>query len=74
MNCLGKVTHLNSRNLAIVSAKKKLSKNTKIFNSEGKLIGRIVNIFGPVNEPYIAIAANKGFRITRIVGREVYHK
>ena len=53
---------------------KKLSKNTKIFNSEGKLIGRIVNIFGPVTEPYVAIAANKGFRITRIVGREVYHK
>ena len=74
MNCLGKVTHLNSRNCAIVNTKKKISKNTKIYDSEGKLVGKVVNIFGPVREPYLAISANKGFRITRLIGREVYNK
>ena len=74
MNILGKVTHLDSRNLAIIVSKKKVSKNTKVFDSEGKLVGRVVNIFGPVSEPYLAISANKGFRITRLVGREVYRK
>jgi rRNA processing protein Gar1 len=74
MICLGKVSHLNSKNLAIVLAKEKVNKNTKIFDSEMKLVGRVVNIFGPVKETYLAISANKGFRITRLVGREVYRK
>ncbi len=74
MNCLGKVTHLNSRNCAIVNTKKKISKNTKVYDSEGKLVGKVVNIFGPVSKPYLAISANKGFRITRLIGREVYNK
>ena len=74
MRCLGKVSHLDSRNLAIVIAEDKVSKNTKVFNSENKHVGRVVNIFGPVSHPYLAIAANKGTRITRLVGREIYRK
>ena len=74
MHCLGKVSHLDSRNLAIVIAEAKVSKNTKVFDSENKHVGRVVNIFGPVNQPYLAIAAKKGTRITRLVGREVYRK
>ena len=74
MICLGKVSHLNSRNLAIVIAKQKVNKNTKVFDSENILVGRVVNIFGPVKQPYLAISANKGFRVTRLVGREVYRK
>jgi rRNA processing protein Gar1 len=74
MECLGKVAHLDSKNRAIVIAKKKVSKNTKIYDSENNLIGRVVDIFGPVNEPYLAISAKKGMRITRIIGREIYKK
>tara|TARA_B100002051_G_C16413064_1_gene475613 strand:+ start:340 stop:522 length:183 start_codon:yes stop_codon:yes gene_type:complete len=60
--------------MAIVSTHDKINKNTKIYDSEKRNIGRVVNIFGPVSEPYIAIAPNKGMRITKIVGREVYRK
>ena len=74
MKCVGKVSHLNSRNMAIVSTHDKINKNTKIYDSEKRNIGRVVNIFGPVSEPYIAIAPNKGMRITKIVGREVFRK
>ena len=54
--------------------KKKVSKNTKIYDSEKRVIGRVVNIFGPVSDPYLAIAPSKGMRITKIIGREVYKK
>ena len=74
MHCLGKVSHLDSRNLAIVIAENKVSKNTKVFDSENKHVGRVINIFGPVSQPYLAIAAKKGTRITRLVGREVYSR
>ena len=74
MKCVGRVSHLNSRNLAIVSTHKKVPKNTKIYDSEKRIIGKVVNIFGPVRDPYLAIAPNKGIRITKIVGREVYKK
>jgi len=74
MKCVGRVSHLNSRNLAIVSTDDKVPKNTKIYDSEKRNIGRVVNIFGPVSEPFLAISPNKGIRITKIVGREVYKK
>ena len=74
MKCVGRVSHLNSRNLAIVSTDKKVPKDTKIYDSEKRIIGKVVNIFGPVRDPYLAIAPNKGIRITKIVGREVYKK
>ena len=74
MHCLGKVSHLDSRNLAIVITENKVSKNTKVFDSENKHVGKVVNIFGPESQPYLAIAAKKGTRITRLVGREVYRK
>ena len=68
MECLGRVAHLDSKNRAIILA------NTKVFDSESNLVGRVVDIFGPVNEPYLAISAKKGVRITKIIGREVYRK
>jgi|TARA_Y100000996_G_scaffold403573_1_gene376679 rRNA processing protein Gar1 len=74
MKCLGKVIHLDSKNRAIVITKNKVSKNTKVFDAENNLVGRVINIFGPVNEPYLAISAKKGLRITKLVGREVYKK
>lgn len=74
MYCLGKVSHLDSRNLAILVSKEKVPKNTKVFDSENKHVGSVVNIFGPVVEPYLAIAAKKGTRITKLVGREIYRK
>ena len=74
MKCLGKVAHLDIKNRAIVITTKKVEKNTKVFDAESNLVGRVVNIFGPVNEPYLAISAKKGLRITKLVGREVYRK
>ena len=74
MKCLGKVAHLDNNNRAIVIATNKVEKNTKVFDAESNLVGRVVNIFGPVNEPYLAISAKKGLRITKLVGREVYRK
>tara|TARA_B100001123_G_C15255599_1_gene1004539 strand:+ start:1005 stop:1229 length:225 start_codon:yes stop_codon:yes gene_type:complete len=74
MQCLGKVSHIDSKSHAIVIAKDKVSKNTKVFDSESRLVGRVTNIFGPVDEPYLAISAKKGFRITKLIGREIYIK
>ena len=74
MECLGKVAHLDSRNRAIILSKKKVAKNTKVFDSESNLVGRVVDIFGPISEPYLAIAAKKVIRITKLVGREGYRK
>ena len=41
MKCVGRVSHLNSRNLAIVNTDNKVPKNTKIYDSEKRLIGKI---------------------------------
>ena len=71
MKCVGRVSHLNSRNLAIVNTDKKVPKNTKIYDSEKRIIGRVVNIFGPVSDPYLAIAPVSYTHLTLPTNREV---
>ena len=74
MKCVGKVSHLDSKNRAIIIAREKVPINTRVLDSENKPIGKVVDVFGPVREPYIAIISKKKTRITKYVGREVYRK
>ena len=38
-----------------------------------KLLGRIVNIYGPVTKPYLAIKPNaKGQNLLEMVGKDIY--
>ncbi len=53
-----------------IIARIKVSKlGKKVYSSSGRYIGRIVKIFGPVNEPYAKIKVERKWG--RIVG-EVY--
>ena len=35
-------------------------------------VGRVVDVFGPLNRPYVAVSPDEGVRIAGLVGAKVY--
>jgi RNA-binding protein len=35
-------------------------------------VGRVVDVFGPVDRPYVAVATDRGVRLAELVGQKLY--
>ncbi|MFB6129835.1 MAG: H/ACA ribonucleoprotein complex subunit GAR1 [Salinigranum sp.] len=35
-------------------------------------VGRVVDVFGPVDRPYLAVSPRSGVRLTDLLGRKLY--
>ena len=68
---LGSALHVskNSGNL-IVRTEQEVQIGENVYDKRGKKVGRVFDIFGPVDRPYVAI---KGIgEVDRLVGKTVY--
>lgn len=46
-----------------------------VFDKKAQEIGIIIDVFGPVRNPYVAIRPNTGFDAKKIIGQVLYmHK
>jgi len=52
---LGKVLHLSNSKKLILKTKVKVRTGTKVLVSNGKLVGHVFDIFGPIKDPYVSI-------------------
>ncbi len=43
-----------------------------IFDRNGKRIGNIIDVFGPVSHPYVRIKGAKGVDLKNFVGKTIY--
>ena len=55
MNRLGEVLHLSTNKNLILKTKSKVKTKSPVFNEELRQIGIILDIFGPVNNPYVSV-------------------
>ncbi len=55
MKQLGKVLHLSNSRKLILRTKVKVKPGIKVLNAKRKQVGLILDIFGPVRNPYISI-------------------
>ena len=53
---LGKVLHLSGSSKLILKTKVNVTTKTKVLDSNGKSIGYVFDIFGPIENHYISIA------------------
>jgi len=37
-------------------------------------VGRVVDVFGPVDRPYVAVSTDDGVHVPALVGRRVYER
>ena len=77
MRRLGKVLHISNRGSIIVRVDKTPPMGSKsiVMDKQAQEVGTIVDIFGPVSNPYLAIRPKRDFDPQKLVGQMLYlHK
>jgi RNA-binding protein len=66
--------HVSTRGSIIVRTEKAPSAGSKsiVFDKRAQEIGSIVDVFGPVKNPYVAIRPIKDLDTTKLVGQILY--
>ena len=76
MRRLGKVLHISKRGSIILRTDKTPPVGSKsvVLDKKAQEVGEIIDIFGPVKEPYVAIRPNRNFDPSKLVGHMLYLK
>lgn len=45
---------------------------TSVVDESLSRVGRVVDVFGPVSQPYVAIATDSGVLLTDLLGQKLY--
>lgn len=45
---------------------------TPVVDENLNSVGRVVDVFGPVSKPYVAVAPNNRSRLAELVGQKLY--
>ncbi len=74
MKRLGKVLHISNRGSIILRVEQTppLGNKSIVMDKKAQEIGRIVDIFGPVSNPYVAIRPKRDFNPEKLVGQMLY--
>ena len=74
LDCLGCVETVSGEGRFVVKAVAVPEMNETVYDPEGKKLGIVKRIFGPVEGPYVTVSADDGVMLTDIIGMKVYHK
>jgi len=74
MRRLGKVLHISNRGSIILRVDKTPPMGSKsiVMDKQAQEIGTIVDVFGPVANPYVAIRPRRDFDLQKLVGQMLY--
>jgi len=71
---LGKVLHISNRGSIILRTEKTppVGRQTIVMDKKAQEVGTIIDVFGPVKYPYVAIKPNRGYDPQKLVGQMLY--
>lgn len=74
MRRLGKVLHVSKRGSLILRTDKTppIGPKALVLDKEANEIGTILDVFGPVNNPYVSIRLYEGIDGQKLVGQPLY--
>ncbi|SIQ96863.1 RNA-binding protein [Haladaptatus litoreus] len=73
MHRLGEVVR-TAQNLAIVQSPSEDYPDigTMVVDESLQTVGRVVDVFGPVSQPYVAVSPDEDTRLAMLVGSKLY--
>ncbi|MFW9788183.1 MAG: H/ACA ribonucleoprotein complex subunit GAR1 [Candidatus Thorarchaeota archaeon] len=76
MRRLGKVLHISKRGSIILRTDKTPPTGTRsmVLDKKAREVGEIIDVFGPVKEPYVAVRPKRDFDVSNLVGQMLYLK
>lgn len=74
MRRLGKVLHISNRGSIIIRTEKTppVGRQAIVMDKKAQEVGTIIDVFGPVKFPYVAIKPNRGHDPQKLVGQMLY--
>ncbi len=75
MRRLGKISHISVQNHLIARANFVPRIGSTVLSGDNKKIGRVLDVFGPINSPYVSIIPDKRLNLDRmknLVGSMLY--
>jgi RNA-binding protein len=71
---LGKVLHISKRGSIIIRTEKTPPVGSKslVMDKNAQEVGTIIDVFGPVTYPYVAIKPKRGYEPQKLVGQMLY--
>jgi RNA-binding protein len=72
MRRLGKVTHVSQQGSIILKTDKTPPIGAAVVDKKVQQIGSVLDVFGPVKEPYVSIRPNRGIDGSKLVGQTLY--
>ncbi|MFX1559779.1 MAG: H/ACA ribonucleoprotein complex subunit GAR1 [Promethearchaeota archaeon] len=76
MRRLGKVLHISKRGSIILRTDKTPPVGSKsiVLDKKAQEVGEIIDVFGPVKEPYVAIRPKRDSTPSKLIGQILYLK
>ena len=72
MDFLGTVKETSREGHILIIGSKVPDAGDPVFDSDKKRIGTVKRIFGPVDEPYVSIALERGISPDKLKGKDIY--
>ena len=74
MRKLGKVLHVSKRGSLIIQVEKTPPSGDRsvVVDKSAEKVGTIVDVFGPVKSPYVAVRPSKGMSPEKYIGQNLY--
>ncbi|MHA1835790.1 MAG: H/ACA ribonucleoprotein complex subunit GAR1 [Candidatus Odinarchaeia archaeon] len=69
---MGKPLHLSSQNHIIIKTNFAPKIGSNVYTKTKKFIGKIIDVFGPINSPFLSIKPNKKIEPTDYLGEELF--
>lgn len=74
MKKIGKVSHITNKKRIMVKAEIIPKLFTEVFNLNKKPIGKVIDVLGPIKEPFIAVKPYSKDKIEQYIGQTLYIK
>jgi len=73
---LGQVLHISKRGAIILRTDKTppMGSRSIVLDKKAREVGIIIDVFGPVKEPYVAVRPKGDFDTSNLVGQMLYLK
>jgi rRNA processing protein Gar1 len=74
LKLIGEIKNVSYNGLWIIRSDMSLKIGLNVYNQHKKVVGRIVNIIGPVSEPYLLVRPSRVKTIDQlqIIGEKLY--
>jgi rRNA processing protein Gar1 len=69
---LGKVVNITRRGQVVARGASQPRVGWRVLDMRGRDMGKVVDLIGPVREPYILVAPPRGADVRRLLGQDLY--